>query len=80
MQALLDNIVGDGGDGLESGGADDLSTAGPGRQPLCLGRLLCKPHITPQTTSDDDDDDDDDDEDLHVSNPKIRCVYQQNCE
>jgi len=30
----------------------------------------------------DDDDalDDDDDDDLHVSNPKIRCVYRPNCE
>jgi len=26
------------------------------------------------------DDDDDDDDDLHVSNPKIRCVYRPNCE
>jgi hypothetical protein len=24
--------------------------------------------------------DDDDDDDLHVSNPKIRCVYRPNCE
>ena len=27
-----------------------------------------------------DDDDDDDDDDLHVCNPKIRCVYRPNCE